>query len=99
MIEYSLLIDGKLIPGDDTLDVINPATGQLLAQVARASAGPLEAPVAAAKAAQPGWAATPLETRPPALLKLATHIDAHIPPIAPALVQEQGKPLPQADGA
>jgi acyl-CoA reductase-like NAD-dependent aldehyde dehydrogenase len=93
-----LLIDGKLIPGDDTLDVINFATGQVLAQVASASAGQFEAAVAAAKAAQPRWAATPLETRRAAPLKLATHIDANIPAIARALVQEQGKPLSEAEG-
>ena len=97
MAEYNLLIDGKLVPGDHRLDVINPATGQVLAQVARASADQLEAAIAAAKAAQPGWAATPLEARSAALLKLAGHIEANVPEIARVLVQEQGKPLAEAE--
>jgi hypothetical protein len=47
MADYPMLIDGKLVPGDHTLDVINPATGQVLAQVARASPDQLESAIAA----------------------------------------------------
>ena len=59
MSEYNLLIDGELVPGDQTMPVLNPATEDVLAQCPRASKDQLDAAVAAAKAAYPAWAATP----------------------------------------
>src|SRR5262245_1485450 len=58
--DFRLLIGGKLVEGAGILDVINPATGRILATAPRADRGQLEQGVAAAKAAFPSWAATPL---------------------------------------
>ncbi|HTH27363.1 MAG TPA: aldehyde dehydrogenase family protein [Sphingobium sp.] len=96
MSDHPLLIDGQLVSGDFTLDVINPATGAAFATVSRASEAQLLGAVAAAKAAQPGWAARPLTERRDAVLRLADRIDAEAEKIARTLVLEQGKPLPQA---
>src|SRR5262245_64723419 len=60
---FRLLIGGKLVEGAGTLDVINPATGRVLTTAPRADRGQLEQAVAAAKAAFPSWAATPLGAR------------------------------------
>ena len=60
MNEYSLLIDGKMVPGDQTMPVLNPATEEVLAQCPRAFKDQLDAAVAAAKAAYPAWAAISL---------------------------------------
>ncbi len=59
MSDYQLLIDGKLVPGDQTMPVINPATEEVLAQCPRASKAQLDQAVAAAKAAFPAWARDP----------------------------------------
>ena len=40
MREFKLLIDGRLVDGASTMDVINPATGSVLARCPRASAAP-----------------------------------------------------------
>src|SRR5262249_38673651 len=69
--EFRLLIGGKLVAGASTLDVINPATGRVLTTAPRADRGQLEQAVAAAKAAFPSWAATPLRVRGGLLVKLA----------------------------
>src|SRR5262249_59081211 len=61
--DFRLLIDGKLVEGASTLDVINPATRQVLTTAPRADRGQLKQAVAAAKAAFPAWAATPLRGR------------------------------------
>jgi acyl-CoA reductase-like NAD-dependent aldehyde dehydrogenase len=53
---YKLLIDGKLVDGASTLEVVNPATGKVLT-CPRADIGQLDAAVAAAKAAFPAWSA------------------------------------------
>ena len=42
MSDYSLLIDGKLVAGDATLDVINPATEELAGTCSRASEAQLD---------------------------------------------------------
>ena len=96
MADYRLLIGGKLVAGDATMDVINPATEQVLATCPRASERQLDEAVAAAKAAFPGWARTPVAARQGMLLKLADAIDANADELARLLTQEQGKPFPEA---
>ncbi len=96
MADYRLLIGGKLVAGDATMDVINPATEQVLATCPRASERQLDEAVAAAKAAFPGWARTPVAERQGMLLKLADAIDANADELARLLTQEQGKPFPEA---
>src|SRR5262245_61588640 len=96
MSDFRLLIDGKLVEGAGTLDVINPATGRILAAAPRADQAQLEQAVAAAKTAFPAWAATPLRVRGGLLVKLADALEAEQSEFARLLTQEQGKPLPQA---
>src|SRR5262249_11807221 len=74
--EFRMLIGGKLVVGAGTLDVINPATGQVLTTAPRADRDQLEQAVAAAKAAFPSWAATPLRVRGRLLVRLADALEA-----------------------
>jgi len=94
--DFRLLINGKLVEGAGTLDVINPATGRLLAVAPRANRAQLNEAVAAAKAAFPTWSATPLRNRAALLVKLAAALEAEHAQFARLLTEEQGKPLPQA---
>jgi acyl-CoA reductase-like NAD-dependent aldehyde dehydrogenase len=96
MTDYKLLIDGKLVEGASTLDVINPATGRILTTAPRADRAQLEKAVAAAKAAFPGWSAKPLGERGALLVKLAEALEAEQDNFAHLLTEEQGKPLPDA---
>ncbi len=98
MADYKLLIGGKLIDGDMTMDVINPATGAPFATVARASAEQADAAIAAAKAAQPAWGALGFAERAAKLNALADAIVGRGDEFARILTQEQGKPLPEALG-
>src|SRR5246500_4674028 len=98
MSQYSLLIDGELVPGDQTMPVLNPATEEVLAQCPRASKDQLDAAVAAAKAAYPAWAATPIEERRKLVIKMAEAIEANSGDLARLLTSEQGKPLADATG-
>ena len=90
---FHLLINGKLVAGASSFDVINPATETVFAACPRADLAQLNQAVAAAKAAFPAWAAKPLRERAALLVKLADAMDAHAADIAPVLTQEQGKPL------
>lgn len=95
---YKLLIGGKLVDGDATMDVINPATEEVLAACPRASEAQLNEAVAAAKAAFPAWAATPIGERRKALVAIADAVEAEAGDFARLLTQEQGKPLQDATG-
>src|SRR5215475_11880413 len=96
MSDFRLLINGKLVEGAGTLDVINPATGRVLTAAPRADQAQLDQAVAAAKTAFPAWSATPLRQRGALLVKLADALEAEQGAFARLLTQEQGKPLPQA---
>ena len=98
MSHYNMLIDGKLVGGDSTLDVVNPATEQVFATVSRASEAQAEQAIQAAKRAFPAWAKTPIEERRKCLERLADLVAANANDLARLLTQEQGKPLPEAQG-
>jgi acyl-CoA reductase-like NAD-dependent aldehyde dehydrogenase len=98
MDNYSLLIDGRLVAGAHTMPVINPATEEVLVQCPRASVEQLNQAVAAAKAAFPGWAATPIGERRKVIVQMAEAIEKNANELARILTQEQGKPIGDATG-
>lgn len=96
MSDYRLLIDGDLVEGDATMEVINPATETPVATCSRASKAQLDRAVSAAASAFPSWSAKPIDERRAVLLKMADRIEAHTEELARLLTQEQGKPLQDA---
>ena len=95
--QTKLLINGKLTAGGGKVeDVLNPATGKVLARVAEASREQVNAAVAAADAAFEGWARTPPKDRATLLLKLADRIEADGPGFAKVESQNCGKPYAAA---
>lgn len=96
MSAYQMLIGGKMVDGDLKMDVINPATEQVIARCPRASLAQLDDAVAAARAAFPAWSAMSMDGRRAALVKAADTIEANASEIARILTQEQGKPLAAA---
>ncbi|GAB3382917.1 aldehyde dehydrogenase family protein [Spongiibacter taiwanensis] len=93
---YKLLIDGQLVDGAGHIDVINPADETVIAASPIADEALLNAAVAAAKRAQPGWAATPLQERAACLSALAEAAVAHEAELAKLVTLEVGRPLPLA---
>jgi aminomuconate-semialdehyde/2-hydroxymuconate-6-semialdehyde dehydrogenase len=89
------LIDGRLRAPihDSWLDVHEPATAQLLTQCPDSDAADVEAAVAAAGCAAPGWAATPIEQRARLLYRLADLIEARLEEFATLESRDSGKPL------
>ena len=93
---YKLLINGEMVDGELSMDVVNPATEEKLADCPRASEKQLNSAVAAAKAAFPAWAKTPMDQRKAAVLSIADTIEANAAELAQLLTKEQGKPLEAA---
>jgi len=73
-----------------TLAVINPATEEVIAEVAQGSSDDVDRAVAAARAAMPGWAATPVTDRARILGKLHELILEHQESLAQVLSLEMG---------
>ena len=96
MSAYKLLINGEMVDGDLTMDVVNPATEEKLADCPRASEAQLDAAVAAAKAAFPAWSKTSIDERKAIVLKIADVVEANAAELAQLLTKEQGKPLEDA---
>ena len=98
MSTYQLLINGELVDGDATLDVLNPATEEVFATCSRGSEEQLNQAVAAAKGAFDAWSEKSIDERKQVVLAMADVLEANAEELAQILVQEQGKPLADATG-
>ena len=94
--QFRMLIDGELVDGSSSFDVLNPATAEAFARCPKADAALIDRAVAAAKRAFPAWAARPVEERAALIEKLADAMEARAGEFASLLTSEQGKPLDQA---
>lgn len=92
--QHQLLINGELINGEgETQAVYNPATGEVLLEIAEASAAQVEAAVRAADRAFSEWGQTTPKVRAEALLKLAQVIEDNADALAKLESLNCGKPL------
>lgn len=89
------LIDGKAVAGKSYFETINPATQEVLAEVAAGGQDEVNAAVAAAKAAFPKWADTPATERARAIRKLGDLIVKHVPEIARTETDDCGQVIAQ----
>ena len=96
--DFTLTIDGRAATTASLLPVRNPATDRIFAEAPDGGQAELDAAVAAARRAFPGWAATPIEERRAALKRVAGVISANLQDLARLLTQEQGKPFADACG-
>ncbi|MBX5153374.1 NAD-dependent succinate-semialdehyde dehydrogenase [Rhizobium lentis] len=81
-----------------TFDVLNPATGELLASLPDMGAAETRTAIDAAHAAQPAWATRPAKERSVILRKWFDLIVANADELAAILTAEMGKPFPEARG-
>ena len=100
MNEIQHWIDGKVVASTSgrTAPVYNPALGEQSGVVALASVEEVDAAVAAAKAAAPGWRATSLSKRAEILFRMRELVDANRKEIATLLTAEHGKVLSDSLG-
>ncbi len=89
------LIGGKSVDSRDTFETVNPATQEVLAEVASGGAAEVDAAVAAAKAAFPGWAAKPAAERARLIRKLGDLIALNVPEIAQTETRDTGQVISQ----
>ena len=89
------LIDGRAVESAQYFETVNPATQEVLAEVAAGGEAEVNAAVAAAKAAFPKWAGLPATERARLIRKLGDLIAAHVPEIARTETQDTGQVIAQ----
>ncbi len=97
MSKYRLLIGGKLVTTDETVDVVNPATEKVFTVVPKAGKKELNDAVKAAAEAFKSSSGTTILQRQALLNQITEAIIASKDKIAPVLTTEQGKPLEMAN--
>ncbi|WP_350294849.1 5-carboxymethyl-2-hydroxymuconate semialdehyde dehydrogenase [Limnohabitans sp. Rim8] len=95
MQQINHLINGQSIAGSGYFETVNPATQEVLAEVASGGLPEVNAAVAAAKAAFPKWAATPAPERAKIMRKLGELIAQHVPEIAETETKDCGQVIAQ----
>lgn len=93
----TMTVGGAAVDTPASLDVIDPATRQVFAQVPNAGAAELDEAVVAAAAAFPAWRDKPWAERQAAVNLIGTTITANAALLAEMIVREQGKPRTLAD--
>ncbi|MDG4810521.1 aldehyde dehydrogenase family protein [Micromonospora sp. WMMD1120] len=87
-------IGGETVAGTaGTVPVVNPATGEVVAETPAGTAADVDRAVAAARAAFPGWAATTPQHRAGVLRRLGAGLAARQEEIAQAITAEMGSPI------
>jgi malonate-semialdehyde dehydrogenase (acetylating)/methylmalonate-semialdehyde dehydrogenase len=84
--------------GERTLDVYNPATGQVQRRVPMATAADVDAAVQAAMAAFPAWSAQPALRRARCMFRLKNLLEENLDALAAILTNEHGKVREDARG-
>ncbi len=88
--EWKDASDGK------TTNVVNPATGEIIDTIPDSTLEDVDLCVKTAKAAQKGWAKTPIHERGRILMKFASLVEADKENLAVLLSKETGKPIKEA---
>src|SRR4051794_10863331 len=95
---YGNFVGGEWVDAVEggTMPVLNPATGETIAEVPRGTDADVDRAVEAAKRALPDWLETTPGERAEALLRLATALEENAEELAELESRNVGKPLSYA---
>ncbi len=100
LLQTKAFINGEWVEGDDgaTFDVLNPATGALLAKVSSVGQAETARAISFAEQAMQGWKRLPATQRSEVLEKWHALIIENLDDLAAIMTLEQGKPLFESKG-
>jgi len=98
LLKTDALINGEWVKGSSRFDVLDPATGQKLADVANLGPADAEKAIAAANAAWGGWKGKTAKERSIILRKWYDLLMANQDDLGRIMTAEQGKPFAEAKG-
>jgi malonate-semialdehyde dehydrogenase (acetylating) / methylmalonate-semialdehyde dehydrogenase len=91
-------VDGRFIEGGPHFqDVYDPSTGQAIARVPLGAAGEVDRAVAAAAAALPAWAATPIKERVQVFYRYKALLERDLDQLGALVTREHGKVRSEAE--
>ncbi len=100
MVRLGHYVGGCHVEGDVTQSaLVDPATGQITGHVALGGAREIDAAVSAARAALPGWAATPPLRRAAIMFRFRDLVEKHADELASLITREHGKVHADARGS
>lgn len=94
----NMWINGEKVDSNETMEVINPATGKVIGVVSCATKEQTISAIDSAELAFKGWAKLPADQRSVYLNQWADNILLHQQELAGIIVEEQGKPITEAQG-
>jgi malonate-semialdehyde dehydrogenase (acetylating) / methylmalonate-semialdehyde dehydrogenase len=94
-------VGGRWTPSHatDFVNVHNPARGEVIAKTPMSTRGDLDAAVAAAAKAFPGWRDTPVVVRARAMFRFAQLLEQHFEDLARTVTTEHGKTIDESRGS
>jgi lactaldehyde dehydrogenase / glycolaldehyde dehydrogenase len=97
---YKHFIDGRFVEdkGAERIEVFNPSTEERITDIPEASSATIDEAIAAARKAQPAWAALPAIERAGHVKAVAEKIRGNVDMLAETISREQGKILDLARG-
>lgn len=98
LFQTGCLINGQWQTLSETFDVVNPATGEVIARVAKGGKRETEQAIAAARQAFPAWRALTAKQRSAILYRWYQLIIENKRWLGQLMTAEQGKPLKEAEG-
>lgn len=98
MPDYGPLIDGTVTSGEESIDVVDPTTGDVYQTVGAADETLVEKAVAASRTSFETWAASSPDRRRGELLEVAAAIRNNLDRLVDVMVKETGKPISDAEG-
>jgi acyl-CoA reductase-like NAD-dependent aldehyde dehydrogenase len=93
---YVMTIDGQDAVSPTTIEVTNPATGEVFAQAPDCTREQLDAAVASSKAAYKTWRKVPIAERQAMVAKAGDALIAHADELSRLFTREQGRPVDAA---
>lgn len=93
------LINGEHVSSAEQFATYNPATNEVISEVASGGSTEVDAAVAAAKAAFPAWSAKPAAERAALMRQLGALIDQHVPELAQLETDDCGQVIAQTGKA
>ena len=96
-VETRLYINGKWLEGSEgTFEVVNPATGKILANVQKGGESETKKAIQAANQAFESWSKTSPAQRAKLMNKMADLVEKDSERLATIMTMEQGRPIAQA---
>ena len=93
------LIDGEPVAGRETFETLNPATSEVIDEVASGGEAEIAAAVESAKRAFPGWAAKPAAERAKLMRRLGDLIAQNVPELSALETNDTGQVIAQTKKA